>query len=205
MHHSSRVRALAVLFVAALAGCANRPHAATHWLRIADGAGDVASLNPHLTIGATTDHLSQLTMGYLVRFDRNGRPVPELATEIPSPSNGGVSADGKRITWHLRHGVRWSDGAPFDARDVAFSTRAILNPANNEVNGTAGWDAIRTIETPDPYTVVYRLKRPYGALVAMTFATVGGGPCLLPEHLLGKLHDIDTAPYRFRSGSDRFA
>lgn len=198
MHRILYVCVFSALVVAACAGCAPRPHGSAHWLRIADGGGDVASLDPHLTIGATTDHLSQLTMGYLVRFDRNARPVPELATEIPSPRNGGVSRDGTRITWHLRRGVRWSDGAPFDARDVAFSTRAILNPSNNEVNGTAGWDAIRAIETPDPHTIVYRLKRPYGALVAMTFSTVGGGPCILPYHLLGRLHDINTAPYNSR-------
>jgi peptide/nickel transport system substrate-binding protein len=183
-----------LLIFAMLAGCA-RANRHPHWLRIADGAGDVASLNPHLTMGATTDHLAQLTMGYLVRYGPDGKPVPELATEIPSPSNGGVSRDGLRITWHLRHGVRWSDGAPFDARDVVFSTRAILNPANNEVDGTEGWDAIASITTPDPYTIVYTLKRPYGALVAMSFTTVGGGPCLLPEHILGRLPSIDRAPY----------
>jgi peptide/nickel transport system substrate-binding protein len=45
------------------------------------------------------------------------------------------------------------------------------------------------------YTVVYHLKRPYGAIVPLSFATVGGEPCLLPEHLLGKLHDINHAAY----------
>jgi peptide/nickel transport system substrate-binding protein len=184
----------ALLLFATLTDCA---HASRHphWLRIADGAGDVASLNPHLTMGATTDHLAQLTMAHLVRFGPGGKPVPELATEIPSPSNGGVSRDGLRITWHLRRGVRWSDGAPFDARDVVFSTRAILNTSNNEALGTEGWDAIASIATPDPYTVVYTLKRPYGALVAMSFVTVGGGPCLLPAHILGRLPTINRAPY----------
>ena len=120
---------------------------------------------------------------------------PELITEIPSPRNGGISRDGLRITWHLRHGVRWSDGAPFDARDVSFTIRAILNPANNEAGGTEGWNLIRRVETPDRYTVIYVLRHPYGALVPLSFTPVGGGPCVLPAHLLTTLPNINTAPY----------
>jgi peptide/nickel transport system substrate-binding protein len=166
-----------------------------HELRIADGGGDVSTLNPHLSMGATLDFITHLSMGYLVRYDRHARPIPDLALEIPSRRNGGVSADGRRITWHLRRGVRWSDGAPFDARDVAFTIQTILNPANNEVQGTEGWDVIARVETPDRWTVVYDLKRPYGAIVPLSFATVGGEPCLLPAHLLAGLHDINHAAY----------
>lgn len=141
------------------------------------------------------DFIAHLTMGYLIRYDHNAQPVPDLATEIPTRVNGGVSADGLRVTWHLRHGVRWSDGAPFDARDVAFSIRTVRNPANNEVQGTTGWDMLDRVDTPDRYTVVYHLKHPYGAIVPLSFATVGGEPCLLPEHLLGRLPDINRAAY----------
>lgn len=70
----------------------------THWLRIADGAGDLPTLNPHLTMGATMDFIAHLSMGYLIRYDRNARPIPDLATEIPTLRNGGVSADGRRVT-----------------------------------------------------------------------------------------------------------
>jgi peptide/nickel transport system substrate-binding protein len=166
-----------------------------HWLRIADAAGDLPTLNPHLTMGATMDFVAHLSMGYLIRYDRNARPIPDLATEIPNLQNGGVSADGLRVTWHLRHGVRWSDGAPFDARDVIFSIRTLLNPANNEVQGSTGWDLLAKLEMPDRYTVVYHLRRPYGAIVPLSFATVGGEPCLLPQHLLSRLPDINHAAY----------
>jgi peptide/nickel transport system substrate-binding protein len=186
-------RSLALVLMLALSACASPQR--QHTLRIADGGGDLTSLDPHLTMGATMDDVGQLALAYFMRYDRNGRLTPELITQVPSPSNGGVSRDGLRITWHLRRGVRWSDGAPFDARDVRFTIGAILNPANDEIGGTEGWDAIRRVETPDRYTVVYVLKRPYGALVPMSFTPAGGGPCLLPVHLLGALPNINTAPY----------
>lgn len=65
----------------------------------------------------------------------------------------GVSRDGLRIVWHLRRGVRWSDGASFDARDVAFTIRTNVDPRNNEIGGSEGWNLIARVETPDPYTV----------------------------------------------------
>ena len=166
-----------------------------HWLRIADGAGDLITLNPHLFMGATMDFVAHLSMGYFIRYDRHARPIPDLVTEIPSRSNGGVSADGLRVTWHLRHGVRWSDGVPFDARDVAFTIATILNPANNEIQGSEGWNQLTRVDTPDRYTVVYHLKRPYGAIVPLSFATVGGEPCLLPAHLLRTLPTINHADF----------
>jgi peptide/nickel transport system substrate-binding protein len=187
----------AFAFIAAgllLSACGGSGHPA-HWLRISDGSGDLTSLDPHLTAGASMDDIGQLTLAYFIRYGRGGRPIAELITEIPSKANGGVSPDGRTITWHLRRGVRWSDGAPFDARDVVFSTRAVLNPKNDEIGGTEGWDRIERIETPDPYTVVYRLRQPYAALIPMAFGTVGGGPSLLPQHLLARLPDINHAPY----------
>jgi len=179
-----------------LAGCnaASAPRD-RHILRIADGSGDLSTLNPHLMMSATLDFVAHLSMGYLIRYDRNARPFADLATAIPSRANGGVSADGRRVTWHLRRGVRWSDGVPFDARDVVFSIRAILNPANNEAQGTEGWNLIDRLDMPDRYTVVYHLKRPYGAIVPLSFATVGGEPCLLPQHLLGSLPNINHAAF----------
>lgn len=166
-----------------------------HWLRIANGQGDPNSLNIHLDPSATTGFIAELTQAYLARYDREAHPVPELITVIPTQKNRGISADGKTITWHLRRNVRWSDGAPFTGDDVVFSVHAIMNPANNEEQGTSGWDLIAKIVQPDPYTVVFHLKRPYGSYLPLYFGTAANEPCILPKHILGKLHDINTAPY----------
>src|SRR5262249_25952947 len=102
-----------------------------HVLTISDG-GDANTLNPHLSNFATVANLSEMTMAWLLRWDEHNQLYPELATEVPTRTNGGVSEDGRTITYHLRQGVKWSDGAPFDADDVVFSVGVVNNPANNE-------------------------------------------------------------------------
>ena len=47
-----------------------------------------------------------------------GKVMAGLATDVPSPSNGGISADLKTWTFHFRSGLKWSDGMPEDARDM---------------------------------------------------------------------------------------
>lgn len=133
-------------------------------------------------------------MAYLVRYDERNRPAPELATDVPTQKNGGISKDGLTITWHLRKGVKWSDGYAFDADDVVFSTNAVNNPRNNEV-GRDGWDLITKIDEPDKFTVVYHLKKPYSAYLPTFFGSAGANPCILPKHLLAKLPNINNADY----------
>lgn len=164
-----------------------------HVLRWAD-ASDVATLNPHLGQFATLFQMSSLTMAWLIKWGPNNEPIPELATEVPTQANGGVSKDGLTITYHLRKGVKWSDGAPFDADDVVFSTKAVLNPANDEVN-REGWNKIAKIDEPDKYTVVYHLSKPFSPFVEIFFSTAGANPCILPKHILGNLPNINHAAY----------
>ncbi|HTW85323.1 MAG TPA: peptide ABC transporter substrate-binding protein [Candidatus Sulfotelmatobacter sp.] len=164
-----------------------------HVLRYAN-AEDVAGLNPHLVQQTTLGYMSSMTMAWLAKYDRDNKPVPELLTVIPTQQNGGISKDGKTITWHLRKGVKWSDGQPFSADDVVFSTNVVLNKANNEVSRD-GWDLITKIDEPDKYTVVYHLRKPYASYLPTFFGSAGANPCILPKHLLGNLPNINNAPY----------
>jgi peptide/nickel transport system substrate-binding protein len=156
--------------------------------------GDISSLNPHLLQQLTLSFVSTLTMAWLIRWDHDNKPIPELATEVPTLQNGGVSKNGLTITYHIRKGVKWSDGAPFNADDVVFSTQVVLNKANNEVS-RSGWDLITKIDEPDKYTVVYHLSKPYSPFVTTFFSTAGANPCILPKHILGGLPNINRAPY----------
>ncbi|MEA2689792.1 MAG: peptide/nickel transport system substrate-binding protein [Candidatus Eremiobacteraeota bacterium] len=71
-------------------------------------------------------------LAWLLKWDARNQPYPELATAVPTKANGGISKDGLTITYRLRKGVKWSDGAPFDADDVVFSTAVVNDPASDE-------------------------------------------------------------------------
>jgi peptide/nickel transport system substrate-binding protein len=164
-----------------------------HTLRIGDTM-DVTSLNGHLAAASSLSFMSQLTMAWLVRYGHDNRPIPELAIEVPTKKNHLVSSDGLTITWHLRRGVKWSDGAPFDADDVVFSTNAVNNDKNNEI-GRDGWDRIAKIDEPDKFTVVFHLRRPYSSFIPTFFCSGGANPPILPKHVLGALPNINNADY----------
>jgi peptide/nickel transport system substrate-binding protein len=174
------------------AGSATHRHSYTipHTLRIADTT-EYGSLNPHLNLDSW--QISDLTMAWLLRAGPDDRPRPELATEVPSQRNGGISQDGKTVVYHLRHDARWSDGAPFTAEDVLFSTKTVLDPHTNEQTRFF-FDDIAAIAAPDPYTVVLHLKQPYAGAAFDYFYSVGS-PCILPAHLLARLPNINTASY----------
>jgi peptide/nickel transport system substrate-binding protein len=180
---------------AVLAGAdgVRHPYTQPHVLRFSADT-DIAGLNPMFEASQYEMYLAELTMAYLIKADRNGEPIPELVTEVPTQENGGISKDGLTITWHLRKGVVWSDGVPFTADDVVFSTQQILNPANI-IASRDGWDLITKIDEPDKYTVRYHLKKQYGAYAVTFFSTVGANPAVMPKHLLDGLPDLNHAPY----------
>jgi peptide/nickel transport system substrate-binding protein len=194
--HLHRYRGIVAACVFAVSGlCVGVPARATtiaHTLRIAT-AEEVATLNPELNTQTIVLYLSQMTAAYAFRLDHENRLSPELATDVPTTRNGGISKDGKTITLHLRKGVKWSDGSPFDADDVAFTIAAINNPSNS-VATRHGFDQITQVDEPDKFTVVAHLKSPFGAIVPTLFAS-NGGLAILPKHILGRLHDMNDVPF----------
>jgi peptide/nickel transport system substrate-binding protein len=172
---------------------APRPADLVNILRFTD-TEDLTTLNPLLANESNVSWLSELTMAFLLRYDSSEKPIPELATVVPTLENGGISHNGKTITWHIRHNVQWSDGAPFNADDVVFTTRTILNDKNN-ITSRDGWDLITKIDEPDRYTVIFHLSRAYGSFIPTFFTTGGSNPCILPKHLLSKYPSINQLSY----------
>ncbi|HUA08031.1 MAG TPA: peptide ABC transporter substrate-binding protein [Candidatus Acidoferrales bacterium] len=164
-----------------------------HVLRFAN-AEDVNSLNPLLSQQLTVGYMSSMTAAWLIKWNAHNLPYPELATEVPTKANGGVSKDGLTITYHLRKGLRWSDGAPLTADDVVWTYHAIMNPANN-VTSRSGWDRIVKIDEPDKYTVVFHLSKPYAPFIVTFFSSAGGNPSILPKHLLAQYPNVNNVPF----------
>jgi peptide/nickel transport system substrate-binding protein len=171
-------------------------HAWTHpgVLRMADIA-DPDHFNPLLSTMDLVEDLSSLVFSYLIISDAHGKLIGDLATEVPSLANGGISKDGRTYVYHLRSGVRWHDGAPFSAHDVAFTWRAIVAPQNNILH-REGYEEVQRIDVPDDRTLVVHLRRRYPPFVTQFFTTLQeGSKAVLPEHLLGKLPEINDAPF----------
>jgi peptide/nickel transport system substrate-binding protein len=160
-------------------------------LRWADGE-DIDNLNPLLSTETLVNDLSSFTMGYFFLFDDKGNAIPSLCLKVPTRANGLISADGKSLTFRLRHGVVWHDGKPFTSADVAFTVKTILDPRTNVLT-REGWDLITRVDTPDAYTVIFHLKKPYAAFINHYFTPVGN-PAILPKHLLQGV-DINRNAY----------
>jgi len=161
-------------------------------LRYAD-IEEPISMNPLLRLTAVGTDMDMFIFGFFFNLDDKMRLIPELATVVPSYQNGGISKDGLTLTYHLRHGVKWHDGAPFDSHDVVFTVHAILNPDNNLVSRN-GWDRIASVDAPDKYTVRIHLKKIYAAALTTYFAETGLYP-VLPAHLLEKYPNLNQVPF----------
>ncbi len=124
----------------------------------------------------------------LTTTDERMEVVPLLATTVPTLENGGVRLrpeGGMDVTWTLRPGVRWHDGAPFTSADVKFTVDAINGPTYHP-ESSDGFDRITGVDTPDPLTAVVHYREIY-APYALQF--VRGA---LPKHVLDG-RDIDRA------------
>ena len=143
------------------------------------------------TLAVETD-VDQLIFSGLTRFDEHGNHVPDLAEAVPTRANGGISPDGRIITYHLVHNAQWQDGVPVTSADVKFTYDAIMNP-NNNVVGRVLYEEIARIETPDPYTVRLVLKRPW-APVLDAFSDANQG-AIVPAHLLAKYDNVNHVDF----------
>lgn len=186
--------AAALLLLAACSKGGGAPAASSNGiLRVALYA-EPTSLNPLLATNTAEEFLSNLAFDSLVTLDQTGKDVPDLAAQVPTLQNGGISKDGLTITYHLRRGVKWQDGAPFTSADVKFSWQAVMNPNNNVVE-RRGYDQVRSVDTPDPYTVVFHLVRPFAPFVDTVFGESDDPFRIVPKHLLAKYPNLNQISF----------
>ena len=198
------VTMLSVAVVACLAGCTKNDsapgmrHPWTHAgvLRVAV-AEEPKNLNP-LLAGTTIEiFIDRFMFEPLLSADARGNTVPMLAAAVPAQGNGGISADGLTITYHLRRDAYWSDGVPVTARDVVWSWRAIENP-NNDAVSRHGYDEVRAIDAPDAHTVVVHLKKRFAPFVNTFFAKSDQDYEILPAHVLARYPNVNNVPFNAR-------
>jgi len=122
----------------------------------------VSNMNPYLSGGTKEVEAASLVIEPLANYDDNGELVPVLAAEIPTPENGGVSADLKSITWKLKPDVVWADGTQFTSRDVVFTGEYCLHEEMG-CSPDASFTEVETIEALDDFTVriVFSVPKPF--------------------------------------------
>ena len=108
-------------------------------------------LNTALTTGPPTGIPSCQIFAGLLQFDEKFQPRPYLARKWE------VSSDGLSYTFYLEKGATFHDGKPVTSADVAFSLEIAKK---NHPYGEQAFGAVEKVETPDPYTAVFRLKHP---------------------------------------------
>jgi peptide/nickel transport system substrate-binding protein len=117
----------------------------------------------------------------LLMFNRlKGEANPWLASSYD------WSSDARNLTFHLRQGVKWSDGQPLTSDDVVFSLDlAKQYPA---LDGNAIWSVIQSVSNPDASTVSITFKQPE---VPMLWY-IGGQTYIVPKHIWQNISDPTT-------------
>jgi peptide/nickel transport system substrate-binding protein len=175
-----------------IAACTRQHNAASLDTLVIGQQQEPISLNPALENGQKSSELGELLFSYLLKYDDHDRLIGDVAEEVPSPANGGISKDGLTVTYHLRHGIRFADGVPLTARDCVWSIDAIDNPDNN-VQTRYGYDRIASAQAPNDYTLVLHLKAPFAPILTAVLAPQGFP--ILPEHLLAKYPNFNRIAF----------
>ncbi len=196
-----RLPAAALALLLALGASAPAPAAGHHpWSdpgHVRIGAlRTLDNLNPLLSGQAATTDLAQFLFSGLIRFDDRGDPIPDAAEAVPTRENGGISRDGKTITYRLRPGLRFSDGQPLTADDVVFTWQQVMNTRNN-VPFHFPYDLAQSVVAKDARTVVVRLREPSAPFVS-NFFRCGAQGVILPKHLLQGKPDLNHDPYNIK-------
>ena len=161
-------------------------------------------LQPHFANGTKDQEGSRIFYEPLAVWDNDGNLVPILAAEIPTRENGGLSADGKSVTWKLKKGVTWHDGQPFTADDCVFTWEYARDPATAAV--TMGVYKDVKVEKLDSHTIKVSFAKPT-PFWATAFVAAEG--MVIPKHLFAafagaksreaptNLKPVGTGPYKF--------
>lgn len=155
--------------------------------------GDASTLLPILASDSASGAIADMVYSGLVKYDGDLNVVGDLA------ESWDISEDNLTITFHLRKGVKWHDGADFTSADVLFTYQLYIDPETPTAYAESYLQVLNA-EAPDAYTFRVSYDKPYAP------ALMSWGFSVLPKHLLegqeitkSKLarQPIGTGPYRF--------
>ncbi len=133
-----------------LTSCSSSPVPASYVRMLIESSP--TNLDPRVGTDASSERIDSLIFDPLVRRDAKFGVGPALALSWQTPNP-------LTYIFHLRPGVRFSNGQPLTSRDVKWSLDTILNGTIPTVK-TAAFKSWRSVDAPDPLTVVVHLKTP---------------------------------------------
>ena len=145
--------------------------------------GDASTLLPPLAVDAASANINSLIYNGLVKYDGNLNLVGDLA------ESWDISPDGLTITFHLRQGVKWQDGAPFTAQDVLFTYQVMVDPKTPTAY-SGDYLQVKKAEAPDDYTFRVTYPQPFAPALG------SWGLNILPRHLLAGVRTSPSHPWR---------
>jgi glutathione transport system substrate-binding protein len=154
---------------------------------------DAISLDPQDTNDNASYSIEKPMLEGLIGFNEKMEQIPQLAEKWDA------SPDARVFTFHLRKGVKFHDGTPFNAAAVKANFDRIRNP-DNKLKRYTLYKIISQIDVIDDSTVRFTLSEPFGAMIA-TFAHPAGGinsPTAVQKY--GKEYGknpVGTGPYKF--------
>ena len=160
-------------------------------------------LNPHYAGGTKDQDASRIFYEPLAGWDSEGNLIPCLAAEIPTRANGGLTADGRSVTWKLKRGVTWHDGKPFTADDVVFTAAYAGDPAASMIT-IATYKDIKVTKI-DSHTVRIDFPKPTPFWAEPLVGSIGP---ILPKHVFepfmgaksrdnpANIKPVGTGPYK---------
>ncbi len=160
----------------------------------------VSGIDPH--VNASSELGIPLTSVYdtLVIEDKEGKFHPDLATSWK------VSNEGRVYTFHLRKGVKFHDGTPFNAEAVKANFDRIASPETKSQKARFMLGPYDHTEVLDDYTVAVHFKRPYPAFLDAASQVYLGMASPAAFRKWGKdyqFHQVGTGPFRFVSYKER--
>src|SRR6266545_5392721 len=113
-------------------------------------------------------------------FEGLTKPGKDLAPAPDLAESWTTASDGLSWTFKLRSGVKWSDGKPFSADDVAFTFNDIVLKPDLGAQNRASYAALKSVTVVDANTVRFDLTRKFAALPSFLAYNAG----ILPKHVL---------------------
>jgi len=104
-----------------------------------------------------------------------------------------IEKEGRRYVFHLKKGVKFHNGKEFDSGDVKWSWERIKDPVNRCAARKLLTMYLKTIETPDRYTIVANLEKPYAAFL---IANAWCNTSILPKDIIPNGMFWGEAPFK---------